>query len=148
LPLVIKVTKILVNKIKTYRRVLTICLLVTGIYFLFPPYTVQSSLFFVLNSEELNVIDKSFFESSQERLPKPYKNLFPIFKTENDTRVYYIGSIRRFGKVYKVAYSKGREMKAYCSPSLFYFKEKISCDIPLNSEWFINYFVLEEKIKN
>ena len=120
----------------------------TGIYFLFPPYTFQSGFFFFLNSEELNVIDKSFLESSQDRLRKPYKNLFPIFKSENGARVYYIGNIRRFDKNYTVAYIKGGEMKAYCSPSLFYFNDIVDCDIPLTSGWFVNYFVLEEKINN
>ena len=110
-----------------------------------PPYVFQALTYFVLNSEELEQEDLKFANSEQEKWQSQNLRLLPIFKTQDGARLYYIGVKSLYGKRYDIAFLKGAKRNSFCAPSmLFSDVTHFKCDIPLASDWVLNYESLNE----
>ncbi|PHS11982.1 MAG: hypothetical protein COA86_18900 [Kangiella sp.] len=129
---------------KKYWFTLLAGILLTGTYLVVPPYTFQAIYYFLTNTEELNKIDSDFANSNKEKWVAENCNLAPIFKTKQGSRLYYIGSLNRFGRRFDIAFINGGKENDLCSPFSIYSSQRVKCDIPLSAGWVINYEIMDE----
>jgi len=118
---------------------LLVLVLFSGAFYSVPPYTIQAAYYFSTHSDELNAIDNTFKESDAKRWVSENNSLAPIFKTDDGSRLYFMGSLRRFGVQYDIAFIKGGSNTKICNPYLIYTSQGFNCNIPLPSGWVINY---------
>jgi LacI family transcriptional regulator len=90
-----------------YWKVSLALALIIGIFYSFPPYTVQATYYYLTHSSELNTMDIAFTESDDTTWEYKNRKLAPIFKTKDGSRLYFMGSLKRFKKQYDIAFIKG-----------------------------------------
>ncbi|MBA6252051.1 MULTISPECIES: hypothetical protein [unclassified Colwellia] len=122
-----------------YWRISLALALIIGIFYSFPPYTAQATYYYLTHSSELNTMDIAFTESDDKTWEYKNRKLAPIFKTKDGSRLYFMGSLKRFKKQYDIAFIKGDYKKDFCTPYLIYTSQQFNCNIPLNNGWVINY---------
>ena len=122
-----------------FRRLLLALTLLLGVFYSFPPYTLQAVHYFVTHSDQLKVMDIAFTQSDDKSWNYKNFNLAPIFKTQYGSRLYFMGSFRRFGTQYDIAFISGGRKRSICTPYLIYTSKLYNCNIPLGDGWVINY---------
>lgn len=113
--------------------------LLISFFYSFPPYTFQASYYFLTHNDELNTMDLAFAKSENKTWEYKTLKLAPIFKTDDGSRLYFIGSLRRFNTQYDIAFIKGSANNRICTPYLIYTSQRFNCNIPLSGGWVINY---------
>jgi len=122
-----------------YWRIPLALALLLGMYFSFPPYTAQATYYFLTHSGELNAMDIAFTESDDKTWKYKNSKLAPIFKSKDGSRLYFMGSLKRFNTQYEIAFVTGGRKKRICTPYLIYTTKQFDCNIPLGDAWVINY---------
>lgn len=114
-------------------------LLVLGIFdFSLPPYALQSYVWWAMKRTDFHSADKEFAASGTEKWQDTDLHVAPIFVARNGSRVYFIGSVTRFGRQYDIAYVSGMA-SAMCKPFLFYSERPLICSLPLGAGWTLHY---------
>jgi len=122
-----------------FRRVLLVLTLLLGGFYSFPPYAAQASYYFFTHLDELNAMDVDFKQSEEQTWNYRNFKLAPIFKTKDGSRLYFIGSLVRFGTQYDIAFISAGRKRDICTPYLIYTVKQFDCNIPLSNGWVINY---------
>jgi len=123
---------------KYWSLYLVLAVLLGGFYSL-PPYAPQATFYYFTHLDELNSMDSAFTKSDDETWKSKNSNLGPILKTKNGSRLYFMGSLRRFNTQYDIAFIRGGRKVNICTPYLIYTSQRINCNIPLGDGWVINY---------
>jgi hypothetical protein len=116
------------------------------IYFSFPPYALPAYTFWVMHGQALEEMDKEFAASGKKEWDQGSFNLKPIFVSEQGNRVYFMGSLGRFGSQYDIAFLKGEKALASCGFFKFYFAQEHECKINLKNGWVIYYVIHPEYV--
>lgn len=119
----------------------SLIILALAIYFAFPPYAFPAYTFWVLHGQEIEKIDRKFVASGEKEWGEAELNLHPVFVSEEGSRIYFIGSLERFGQQYDIAFIKGNKILANCGLFRFYFQDNSECIIKLNNGWSIYYVI-------
>ncbi|NVJ62070.1 MAG: hypothetical protein HWE27_16890 [Gammaproteobacteria bacterium] len=109
------------------------------IYMILPPHLVESYVYWQLNKDEFKEFDTKLSESSETSLRSERLNVYPIFKAKNGRRVYFVGSLSRFGKTYQIAFIANSDTDDECSIMSFYWSEENKCEFIINKNWRISY---------
>ncbi len=112
---------------------------VTGSIYSLPPYSIQSYAWWLLAKSQFEAADRDFANSGLKEWEDRELRTAPNIVTTTGKRLYFIGSIRRFGRQYDIAYTSGESKMPVCTPISFYAVKPLLCDLPLNGEWNIHY---------
>lgn len=113
--------------------------LVVTTVFAVPPRSFHAVAYWILNRSELQQADSEFASSGETEWNLKDQPLGPIYVSPNGGRLYFIGSVYRFGRQYDLAFVKDGQSVKYCTPFLFHLERPLFCSLSLPSNWAIHF---------
>ena len=126
------------RKVMLWRLAVTAALILFFV-FLLPPYSIQAYTYWYLNKEEFRGQDSAFKASGESERKIGSLSVRPNYRLPEQGRLYFIGSVFRFGRQYDVSYISGGRKHAKCYPIRIYTERPLICDLPLSEGWSIHY---------
>ncbi len=104
-----------------------------------PPYSLQAYAYWAMKRGDFAEADVAFAVSGLQKWQTDDLGVAPIFVSANGGRVYFIGSVVRFGRQYDVSFTADDPEKHTCIPLFFYANHPLICDLPLGDKWSLHY---------